>query len=113
MGLIKRMRRQHAVWWSKTGQNHYGQATFAAPVQIKCRWTDQTGEFRNAQGQALDSMAYVYVDRVMKIGDKLKKGELDSNTPDNPLQDKLAYDIQSFDDMPDIRAKEHLLIARL
>ena len=113
MGLIKRMRKQSAVWWAETGTDHYGERTFAAPVQIKCRWEDRVGEYMNAKGETSMSKATVYVDREMNLGDYLKRGDLDSNTPGNPATDPLAMPIQAFDRIPDLKNREVLLTAHL
>ncbi len=113
MSLIKRMRRQRAVYWQRTAPDHYGTFGYAAPVEIACRWEDKIGEFRNDMGEKHASIANVYVDRVMSIGDKLMRGELESDTSEDPREEPDAYEIQAFEQIPDINAKETLLLAHL
>ncbi len=113
MSLIKRMRRQHAVWWAVGIPDEFGVKSFAEPIEIKCRWENRVGEFVDARGFTMASMATVYVDRVMKVGDKLKEGVLDSDTLENPLEDKKAFEIQGFETIPNLKAKESLLICHL
>lgn len=113
MSLIKRMRRQKAVYWKRTTPNHYGTFGYEAPVEIACRWEDKAGEFRNTAGEETASIANVYVDRVMTIGDKLMRGELESGTEVDPRNEPGAFEIQSFEQLPDIKAKETLLLAHL
>lgn len=115
MSLITEMRKQHAVWWSRSAfPNEFGEYTYAGPVEIKCRWVDVIGQFRNAKGEAMDSKSQVFVDRVMKVGDYLKKGEMDTGTtPESPADDQLAYPIIGWGDTPDLDNLEHLLTAHL
>jgi hypothetical protein len=114
MSIIKKMRKQDAVWWSRNPTaDEFGSISFAAPVQIKCRWEDQEGDIVSKQDEIVPSMTVVYVDRDMKIGDKLKLGLLDTGTPPDPKEDRLAYEIQGWQKIPDLRAKEFLRIANL
>jgi hypothetical protein len=113
MSLIKKMRKQVAVWWPAAGVDEFGVKAFGEPVAIKCRWEDRAGEFADARGFMMASNATVYVDRPMKIGDKLKLGGLDSDTPENPLEDRTAFEIQAFESVPNLKAKEFLYISHL
>lgn len=114
MSLITDMRKQVAVWWSRSATpDNFGSYTFAGPVEIACRWVDQIGEFRNARAEALNSKAVVYVDREMKVGDMLAKHELDTNTPLEPLPEYGALPIVAWGDTPDFDNREHLLTAYL
>jgi len=113
MSVIKKMRRQKAVWWERLAPNQYGEFSFAEPVEIQCRWEDKGAEFRNGTGQTQMSDAVVYTDRVLKEGDKLMKGELDSNTPDDPKALTTAFEIQRFDELPNFKATETLYTAYL
>jgi hypothetical protein len=113
VSLIKKMRKQPAVWWASTGKDEFGVLTFAEPVQIKCRWDDSKGRFQNSKGFMVESKGTVYVDREMNLGDKLKKGELDTDTPESPLDDLEAFEIQGFESNPNFKAKEFLYTAHL
>jgi hypothetical protein len=113
MSIIKKMRKQLAVYWAVGPIDEFGSKTFSEPVQIKCRWENKEGQVLNSIGEILPSMSTVYVDREMKIGDKLKLGELDSNTPSSPLEDREAFEIQGFASTPNLRAKEFLYTAYL
>lgn len=108
------MRKQKAVWWARSDtSNQYGAFTFAAPVEIPCRWDDCGEEFRNTDGQTEMSNATVYPDRIMKPGDKLLKGELESDTPDDPKELTTAFEIKKFEQIPNLRNNETLFIAYL
>jgi hypothetical protein len=113
MSVIKKMRKQKAVYWAKTGTDEFGAITFAEPVEIKCRWEEKTGQMMNKQGALVTGMDTVYVDREMNIGDKLKKGPLDTNSPPDPKEDREAFEIQGWENLPNFKAKEFLYTAYL
>jgi hypothetical protein len=113
MSLIKKMRKQNAIWWSAGPKDEFGSISFAAPVQIKCRWEEKNGQIMGAQGQIITGLDTVYVDRDMKIGDKLKEGTLATDTPVDPKDDREAFEIQGWEKTPNLKAKEFLRIAYL
>ncbi len=114
MSLITDMRLQAAVWWSRSQvPDESGTFSFAAPVQIECRWEDKLMEVLDAQGQKTLSSSTVYVDREMGVGDKLKFGSIDSETMDDPVEDREAFSIIRFEKLPDFSAEETLLTAYL
>lgn len=114
MSLIKRMRKQDAVWWAVTGQNASGENLYDAPIQVKCRWEDVAEQFTDATGNVVISNARVYVDRIMKVGDVLWKGTLaDIVYQVEPLRNEGAYAIRKFPQIPNLRNSETLLEAKL
>lgn len=114
MGLIKKMRKQRATYWAKNPEpNEFGAVSWATPVEIKCRWEDKEGRILNEQDEVSESMSRVYVDRPMKIGDKLKLGTMATDTPQSPAEDKQAFEIQGFEKLPNLKAKEFLYTAYL
>jgi len=108
MSLIKRMRKQKAVYWARGSPDVFAQFSFLPPVEVSCRWEDTEQEFLNPQGETQVSRSVVYVDRLMSLGDRLKQGELDS---DVSLDD--AVEIKRFDRLPNLRASEFLMVAYL
>jgi len=114
MSIIVKMRRQRAVWWQRNAQaDQYGSYSFAAPVEILCRWDDVSQEFLAADGEKRSSRSMVYTDRVMLPGDRLMLGELDSNTPTDPLSVTNTFEVRRFDKTPNLRATETLFTAYL
>lgn len=113
MSIITRMRKQKAVYWKRLTADQYGRYTFATPVEIDCRWDDLGEESRDAEGQVIMSNATVYPDRVMYEGDKLKKGALESDTPDDPSELTDAHEIQRFAETPNLKNTETLYTAFL
>lgn len=111
MRLFRTMRRQKAIYWRRGAVDRYGRYTFDDPIEIDVRWDDGIQEVRTPQGQLVTFNAIVYVDREMALGDMLKRGELDSNTVDDPKTDDEAKTIQRFEQIPNLRATATLFIA--
>jgi len=107
------MRRQEAVWWERTSSDHYGRFSFNPPVQVTCRWDDEIVEYVDAGGETRGSRAVVYVDRIMSPGDRLRRGEMASDEPLDPLSIPDAYEVRRFDQNPNLRNSETLLTAYL
>ena len=114
MGIIAKMRRQRAILWERApGYDAEGRPAYLWPVEIACRWDDENREERDARGQLFVTRAVVYVDRVLKLGDVLKKGALDSTTPAIPDGIEGAYPIRAFRETPDFKARNFLYTALL
>lgn len=114
MSVIKKMRRQRAVYWEQNGIDRYGKLSYLKAVEIRCRWDDGVVDARSAEGATLSFNATVYVDREMKVGDMLKKGELESaDNHNNPTSDPEAKRIQRFSITPNFKATENLYTALL
>ena len=111
MSIIKKMRKQKAVWWHAALIDHHGRPSFLPPVEIDCRWEDFAKDFTDAEGSRLISQSIVYVDRVVATGDRLKRGAIESSTNDDPLQEAEAYEVKRFEQLPNFKATEFLLVA--
>lgn len=106
MSFMTRVRKQKAVWWARSTKDRFGKYSFAEPVEVSCRWDDTAQEFLDYQGELQASRALVYPDRVMVPGDRLMLGELESDTPVDPMSIRTAYEIRRFDQNPNFRATE-------
>lgn len=114
MSLIRKMRKQRAVYWKRGAPDEFGGAGYEPPIEIMCRWVSHIGEVRNQFGQLMDSKATVYVDREMFLNDMLMEGPLDSGTtPASPVGNPLAFEIQGFEKIPTLKATETLYVAHL
>jgi len=111
------MRRQRAVLWVRSDTpDNYGRFSYEEPVEIRCRWEDVAKEFRDSQGQTVMANSIVYVDRIIKVGDMLRRGEISSDEPADPRDDTLteiAFEVQRFDQLPDLKNRLTLLTAYL
>lgn len=116
MGLLESMLKQTAVYWppgsAESGGvdfNERGERLYATAVQIKCRWTDVSKVFINAQGVEQVSRAKVFVDRDVKAGGMLYLGRLtDVAYLTDPKANDGAWEIASFKKTPNKRATKFL-----
>lgn len=114
MSLIRRMRRQTAVYWARNGTDDFGQPKFLDPVQIACRWEYIQSEIIGRDGRTMISKSRVYVDQVVALGGVLWLGRLtDINVSKKPFDNADAWEIQAFDQLPNIRNTETLYTAFL
>lgn len=58
--FFKKNLTQTATYWAKSGVDGYGKNTFAAPVQMPCRWEERADLFRDFAGREVVSAAVVY-----------------------------------------------------
>ena len=121
MSLIKRMRKQKAVYWSRGQADRHLIYSYEAPIEIKCRWEDRQEEFVTPEGTSKTSNAVVYVDRPMIPGDVLVYGAKISahdnyrggKSGASPETYPKAYVIQAFSVIPNLKATESLYVAYL
>lgn len=113
--FVRRAMRQTAVYWPpETEFDEYGDPEPQDPVEISCRWEEELKEFVDLDGTTKLSRAQVYVDRDVKRGGILMKGELEDITDyDNPKENTRAEEILAFETMPNIRNTGQLRIAFL
>lgn len=72
---------QTATYWAVASRNAFNEPTFAAPVQIKCRWEDKVVLFRDAAGRERVSTAVVYPNQPLALEGYLFLGTSASTTP--------------------------------
>lgn len=117
MQIIKKARKQKAVYWKRVldesgnpSPGQFGELRYESPIEIKCRWEDKEGTFRDQNNEVQVFNSEVMVDRSMKVGDKLMLGLLESDTPVDPNEAE-SKEITGFEDIPTLNAKKHLYIA--
>jgi hypothetical protein len=112
--LIKRMLRQDAVLWTFTGEDEFGNKTYADPVQIKVRWEDKTEQFLDRKGNTQVSRAQVYVDRKIEERSALWKGTLaEVESTADPFANDGAYEVRAYSEQPDFKARRFLRFVML
>ncbi len=114
MSIITKVLKQKAVYWAFTGYDNHGQPTYAAAVQIACRWVDSHEEIINAKGEKQISNATVMVGVDTPPDGVLWLGAIGGLTDAaNPFNNPDAWPIIKFDKTPNFRATESLRIATL
>lgn len=71
-GMIDVYLNQTATWRQATGQNEYGEPTFADPVSIKVRWEGKRRLVRDKDGREVVSEARVLCTEPVQPGDLLE-----------------------------------------
>lgn len=113
MSIIRRARKQKAVWWpiGNSAVDAFGKQKDTEPVEIDCRWDDHIQEFINSKGTLQKSKAVLMVDDniTFQIGDKLRLGTL-SDLEDPTCVDKNnnVWPIEGIMRHPNIRNTEVL-----
>jgi hypothetical protein len=114
MSIIKKMRKQYAVYWPPLGPNQSGMQTYGEPVEIRCRWEDDDFAFVDSKGTTVASTTSVFPDRILEVGGILWKGRLlDVPSQSDPLSNENSDEIIKFGELPNLRAKEFLWKATL
>lgn len=93
---------QTATYWSPSGTDTFGQTTYAAPTQIKCRWQNKRELFRDADGNEVTSTAVVYPDQELALRGKLQQGTV-TGSPTTA-----AREIRQVGDSPDLSGQKTL-----
>ena len=107
MGIIKKMRRETAIYWAPDGLDGGLQPKVAEPVQIKCRWEQRAEQYFKEDGVEATSQAIVYTDRVVEVGGFLWLGILTKAPATPPPENR----IERFENLPNLRATERLFTA--
>ena len=89
------MRTVDAVYWAKTASDGYGEATYAAPVELKVRWVDKQEEFIDDDAEKQLSRAKVFAGQDVNLYSYFFRGTLDDLPSDatDPEDLKDSYDL--------------------
>lgn len=71
-------REQLAVYWAPGRPDDFGGIVYDPPEQLDCRWSEESVEFSDMQGNRQVSKAVVYPDRDLETGGFLMPGGLSS-----------------------------------
>lgn len=119
MSLIKKMRKEYALYWQVKNNDSFGKPFYLDPVIIQCRWEDVSVQFVNKNGEVSYSKSTIYVDRDMKTSDyllylgKTAPSTIEDKYKKSPLEIEGANEINGFNKLPTLKAKEWLLTAFL
>jgi hypothetical protein len=115
---IRRKLNQFAVYWPRAKVEDNGKQSFAAPVEIKCRWEDSQVEVkdmtRTATNGLWSSKSVIDTEYPVEKGGYLWFGRLSAlQTPDDPRKVGDAGRIEYRDKIPSVRATQTLYTAYL
>ena len=118
---ITRKLNQTLTRWRRVGVDAYGNASFAAPVVLPCRWEGRTELFVDFNGREIRSQAVVYTAVALAEGDYVALGNKGTSTTTStttsggsafdPTRD--AYEVKSVESMPNLRGTQFVYKAWL
>lgn len=76
MGIITKSQKQTLVYWAYTGADLYGQPTYAAPVQMTCRWDDLIKQVFGMEGSPVFSKVELITRKRLEPKGLVWKGRL-------------------------------------
>jgi len=94
-----RHQNQILTYWAFISIDMYSKATFASPVQVKCRWQDVAVLFKDSQGQQRTSSAIIYPSCSLALKGYVKRG-IDKTA--YPVGLSGAYEILQNGDSPNL-----------
>jgi hypothetical protein len=113
--ILKKIRKQKAVYWEYLGPDQFNQPKFATPVELLVRWEETTQVFLNSKGVNQISKARVWLDESptpavpVKMQGVLWKGalaSLDTNHQAKPFSNPGAWQISKIDEKPTLLATQ-------
>lgn len=106
--------KQKAVLWRALGTDNAGNDLYDTPVQIRCRWEQNTEVFLDRMNQQQVSKSIVFIDRDAEDKDILWLGKLANLTDLSvPFNNPDAWAIQRMDKVPNAEGKKFLRKAYL
>jgi hypothetical protein len=135
--ILDKMRKQKAVYWAQVSSDQYNQPAYAAPIVLRVRWEDKTGQYLDMTGrrqlanldtagrlEVCNAMVYTGEDVVNGGVMMLYRGNpLDDDAvilaslvvsdPQDPTLNPATWEIRRFDKTPTLDADDYLRVAYL
>lgn len=87
------LRTQTATYWAPGTPDGYGSRSWAAPVEVMCRWQDRSDRDIDDRGVEFTTRAVVYPDAELELHGMLYRGE---TTETDPMSLDGAWTIRSL-----------------
>lgn len=110
MSFLTMFFNQTCTYWAKNGVDGFNKTTYAAPVQLPCRWEDRAELHQMENGEAIRVGSKVFLPQAVVVDDFLFLGT--SNVAD-PITVQGAYQILDFKRVPSLHADEFENVAFL
>ena len=112
MRLLKKMRKQDAVYWPRRTEDQYSEKAYELPIDLKVRWEDEYVQSFDEEGRETIFTSTVFVDRDMEVGDRIMLGTaIDLTGPLPPPSE--AKEVRKFERVPTLNAKDFLRVVYL
>ena len=106
MRIIAECQKDRLIYWAYSGATEYGDPTYAAPVQLACRWDDCQKQVFTEDGSPVFSKIELIVPRVLKLKSLVKKGQLTASiNQSNPRANDGVHEILMVEETPMLRTR--------
>ena len=99
---------QTGTYWASPVSDGFGGFSFTDPVTVICRYEEKVELFIDIQGQEKRSVAVVYVAQDMIVGEYFALGTHTDSADNEPKDVDVAYMIQAFKKIPNIKGTSWL-----
>jgi hypothetical protein len=106
MRIIKECQKDRLVYWAYTGADIYGQPTYAAPVQMTCRWDEALKQVFAEDGSPVFSKIELITQSRLQPKGMVRKGQITSLTDINvPRNNSGTHEIIMVSETPLLRTR--------
>jgi hypothetical protein len=87
-----------------SGVNTAGQRIYEDPIEVNCRWTDETSMEVDHEGNTFTARSFIMVDQDLLPLGVLRQGTIDQlqNDVRTPMSNPGALEIRRFDKIPSV-----------
>ena len=109
MSLITRCQKQTLVYWPPNGTTQSGQPIWGSPVNVKCRWDNNSKQIVTPTQGVVLCRAQIITEYLLAVGGIVALGTLDTISYwADPKANPGAYEIISAMSTPNLRNTEVL-----
>ena len=109
MIILKKYCKQTAIYWGAGSVDGFGSVTYATPVEVFVRWSEEMDLFIDSDGEQKTSRSVVYVLQDMEINGFLYLGslsDLNASEEADPNIIPSARKIKAQSSVPNLRATD-------
>lgn len=105
MGILTKMRKQTATYWSPSTPDGFGGKTYGTATALTVRWEDKIELFIDKDGREAQSSAQVFVGSDVAVEGYLYLG---ASSAADPRTVAGSREIRAFEKIPNLKASEFL-----
>lgn len=104
--------KQTCVYWAPAIEDAFGRQSTSSPVELNCRWVNTQKKILDANAEQVLSVGKVFLGQDVALGGFLKLTTLaEVESSGNPDAEKSAFQIKSFQKIPNTRGDKFLRVA--
>jgi hypothetical protein len=106
MRIIREVQKDTMVYWAYTGADRYGQPTYAAPVQMTCRWDEAIKQVFAEDGSPVFSKIELITQSRLQPKGMVRKGTVASLTsPTVPKSNTGVHEVIMVEETPMLKTR--------